>query len=133
MRSMLSLVTLCLLAPAGAAQAAPDSLAQARQLTEWFFAGQMDSVFAHTHAEARQQITEAVLRERLDLVQMRAGAESDLVEERFVRRNGQTQYWRTAWWSGLAEETVTFRLVLVDGMLAGMGINPTSQNPPIDP
>jgi len=56
-----------------------------------------------------------------------------VVEERFVKRNGQTQYWRTSKYS-LPSEPIMLRWVLnAKGEILGMGLNPASQAPPIDP
>lgn len=131
MRSLVLLTLAAVLSPAAATQTV-DSLARARQLTEWFYAGQMDSVLAYAIPEVRQEGA-AELNQRLAFLRNRAGTELRVLEERFVRRNGDTQYWRTGWWSDFADDTITFRLVIVNGLLAGMGVNPTGQNPPIDP
>ena len=124
-------------APAAAARpaAAPiDSLALARKYTAWFFAGEMDSVLAHHNAEGRAEMTTAKLQERLMEVASRAGEEDSVIEEKFVKRNGQTQYWRTARFTTFTEEPLVFRLVILPtGEIGGMGFNPLSRTPPIDP
>ncbi len=124
-------------APAAAAPAAGapiDSLALARKYTAWFFAGEMDSVLAHHNAEGRAEMTTAKLQERLMEVASRAGEEDSVIEEKFVKRNGQTQYWRTARFTTFTDEPLVFRLVILPtGEIGGMGFNPLSRTPPIDP
>jgi hypothetical protein len=121
-------------ATAPAAGAPIDSLALARKYTAWFYAGEMDSVLAHHNAEGRAEMTTAMLQERLMEVASRAGEEDSVIEEKFVKRNGQTQYWRTARFTTFTEEPLVFRLVILPtGEIGGMGFNPLSRTPPIDP
>jgi hypothetical protein len=50
-----------------------------------------------------------------------------------VKRNGMTQYWRTGKYT-LYEEPILFRWAFnKQGEIAGMGVGPASQAPPIDP
>ena len=120
--------------PAAAKAGAIDSLALARKYTAWFYAGEMDSVLAHHSAEGRAELTKEKLQERLMEVTSRAGAEDSLIEEKFIKRNGQTQYWRTAKFTTYAEEPLVLRLVILPtGEIGGMGFNPLSRTPPIDP
>ena len=117
------------------AQSAPkDSLALARKYATWFYAGQMDSVLAHHSAEGRAELTADALRERLMEVASRAGEEDSVIEEKFVKRNGQTQYWRVAKFTAYADEPLVLRLVILPtGEIGGMGFNPLSRTPPVDP
>jgi len=117
------------------AQAAPkDSLALARKYATWFYAGQMDSVLAHHSAEGRAELTTDALRERLMEVASRAGEEDSVIEEKFVKRNGRTQYWRVAKFTAYADEPLVLRLVILPtGEIGGMGFNPLSRTPPVDP
>ena len=64
---------------------------------------------------------------------VRAGAEERVLEERWVSRLGKRQYWRTSGFSK-SDEPVMVRLVMLPtGELAGIGFNPQSQAPPVDP
>ena len=122
-------------APALAAQAAmpADSLAHARHLTDLFFSGKQDSLLVHFDAEGRGQISVAELQDRLEELAGRAGLESEVLEEKFVKRNGLTQYWRTGKYT-MYEEPILFRWAFnTQGQIAGMGVGPASQAPPIDP
>jgi hypothetical protein len=132
-RTILVMTFLGLAAPAAEAQR-PDSLALARQYTAWFYAGQADSLWAHTHPDMRASTrSEGFYLDRLATLVERAGVELELVEERFRMRNGQPQYWRTATFSEFTDEPILFRWVIVDGMIAGVGVSPLSQAPPVDP
>jgi hypothetical protein len=111
----------------------PDSLSLARQYTTWFYTAQFDSLVAHHGAEAR---ADANLRNRLEqaLAQLtsRAGTEVEVIDEKFVMRLNQRQYWRTAKFSSY-DEPILFRWVLSgEGAIIGMGMGPASQAPPID-
>lgn len=113
----------------------PDSLALARQYTVWLYTGQVDSLFAHHPADAQKDTT---LRQRIrasvDQLALRAGTETRVIEEKFVKRNGRTQYWRTATFSDFPAEPLLVRWVLnPDGTIGGIGMGPLSQAPPIDP
>ena len=122
-------------APALSAQATmpADSLAHARMLTDWFFTARHDSVVAYFPEEERAEITTAELQTRLEQLTGRVGLESEVIEEKFVKRNGLTQYWRTSKYSNY-DEPVLFRWVFdKQGRIAGMGVGPASQAPPIEP
>lgn len=111
-----------------------DSLAYARQLTNWFYGGQADSVFAHLDPEGRQRGSVTEIQDQLAQITVRAGVETEVVEEKFVKRNGNTQYWRTAKFSEFTAEPLLFRWAFdKQGQIIGVGFGPASQAPPIDP
>jgi hypothetical protein len=113
------------------AKAAVDSLALARQFTQWFYNAQWDSLLAHSPAGERPSRDE--MQRQLDLLTARAGTETQVLEEKFVMRKGRPQYWRTAKFSAM-EEPILLRWVIdPTGQIAGMGLGPASQAPPIDP
>jgi hypothetical protein len=104
-----------------------------RKYTQWFYTAQFDSLFAHMNEETRTQIGQpAAMGEFLDELTGRAGEETGVVEEKVVMRNGNPQYWRTAIFS-MMSEPVILRWVVVNGEIWGIGMNPASQAPPIDP
>jgi len=132
---ILAAVAFCLAAipTSAAAQAdtAPDSLALARQWTTWFYAGDVDSLVASyggddDPAERRARYAEISL-----MVAERAGFEMEVIEESWKKRNGQTQYWRTAKFSGM-DEPFLIRWIYSEGKHLGMGLGPASQAPPVD-
>lgn len=112
-----------------------DSLAFARQMTEWFFYAQVDSLWAHTHPMMQQQMgSKEKWSEMFTQFTTRAGMESDVVEERWVKRNGKRQYWHIFNASEFTQEPLMLRWVLEPGKLVGgLGLNPASQAPPVDP
>ena len=119
--------------PQGSVSPMRDSLAHARRLTQWFYAGQVDSLRAFIPDADKPRFTNDVIMDRLAQLTGRAGTELEVIEEKFVKRNGQTQYWRSAKFS-LMTEPMLFRWVLDPaGHIIGQGMGPLSQAPPIDP
>lgn len=132
---VLLIIALAVWSPALRAQAPPrsDSLTLARQFTAWFYTGQFDSLIAHHSPAGRADTTlPARLAQRLAFLTDRAGTEVQVLEEKFVMRNGEPQYWRTATFSDFSEP-ILFRWVIRRGEITGMGMGPLSDAPPIDP
>ena len=127
-------VALLLQAPQASQAPKRDTLALARQFTVWLYTGQVDSLFAHHPADAQRDTT---LRQRIrasvDQLALRAGTETAVIEEKFVKRNGRTQYWRTAKFSDFGEPLLVRWVLNTDGTIGGIGMGPLSQAPPIDP
>jgi len=115
------------------ASAGTDSLAVARKYTVWFYTGQVDSLWAHQSADAKKNSTPAELMSTLIQVTGDVGVEEKVIDERFVKRLGKTQYWRTAQFSGGGEPFMVRLALTPQGELAGLGFNPRSQAPTIDP
>jgi phosphate-selective porin len=104
-----------------------------RKYTEWLYTGQFDSLFVHMSEDARKDMESAsAMSARFDEFVAQAGEETKVMEEKVVMRKGNPQYWRTAEFS-MAPEPVMIRWVIVNGEIWGIGINPASQAPPIDP
>jgi hypothetical protein len=131
----LLLLALALQAPqAPQAPQRPDTLALARQYTVWFYTGQVDSLMAHHPASAQRDTTvRRQLTARMEQVAVRAGTETAVIEEKFVKRNGATQYWRTAKFTDMSEPFLLRWVINPDGTIGGLGLGPLSQAPPIDP
>jgi hypothetical protein len=111
-----------------------DSFEIARKYTRWFYEGQTDSLVAHhvTDLQQRGSLASQLLDDRARLKE-HVGSEVAVLEEKFITRNGRRQYWRTAKFS-MFEEPVMIRWVIEpDGRISGLGMNPKSQAPPIDP
>ena len=119
--------------PASTPAAPVDSFALGRKWTQWLYAGQIDSLLAayeppQNVAEARQSLERTV-----QMLIERAGDEVSVIEEKFVRRNSNTQYWRTAKFSNFAAEPLMVRWAVNKRWeIIGIGLNPASQAPPID-
>ena len=126
-------------APSATPAAAPvaldyDSVAFAHQLTDWFYAGEVDSLFAHSDAGLQANFPRDKWVDATGQWLTRAGSETSLVEERWVRRNGLRQYWRVMNVSNFPDGAVMLRWALEPGKkIAGVGMNPASQAPPVDP
>ena len=110
-----------------------DSLALARQYTRWLYAGEADSLVAHSSESARESFATVEQYSRYtDLIGRRAGFETDEVEEVWKLRNGECQYWRIARFTDLPE-LFLLRWVLDDeGRISGIGAGPLSQAPPVE-
>jgi hypothetical protein len=115
--------------------AAPvDTMAVGRQATMYFYAGQLDSLWAMVDSTWQQELGSSDwFIQRAFEVQQRVGEEEELVREEIRMRNGEPQYWRTARFSGYAAEPVVLRWVVTpEGKVSGVGFNPESRNPPTD-
>lgn len=138
MRRPFALAVVCLLAaasPLRAQIAAPmDSLELGRKATDWFYLGQTDSLWSHvadtTDWESQADFATRTKGMLQDLVE-RAGFEDSLISEEFVKRHGQTQYWRTARFQSI-DEPVMLRWVIVGGRIGGIGMNLASDAPARD-
>ena len=131
-------------APAPAAAPAPrpapakldyDSLAFGRQATDWFYAAEIDSLWAHTDSAMRVNMGS---KDKWFEMQMqfasRAGSEASVVEERWIKRNNFRQYWRILRATEFTDEPLMLRWSLIPGkMINGLGMNPLSAAPPADP
>ena len=131
--AVLALPPAAAVAQAAPAGARPDSLALARQYVAWFYANEVDSLWAHSAPGFREDVgTADWWRQRADQFALRAGTETEVIEERFRMRNGRPQYWRTARFSDFAEPLL-LRFVIDDaGQIAGLGMGPLSQAPATD-
>jgi hypothetical protein len=104
-----------------------------RQFTALLYTAQFDSLFAHMSEELRSDMgSPDDMAAQWDQFSAQIGEETKVVDEMVVMRNGSPQYWRTADFS-MAPEPVMIRWVIVNGEIRGIGINPASQAPPIDP
>jgi phosphate-selective porin len=104
-----------------------------RKYTEWLYTGRFDSLFTHMSEDARKNMESAsAMASQFDQFTAQVGDEMKVLEEKVVMRKGNPQYWRTAEFS-MSPEPVMIRWVIVNGEIWGIGINPASQAPPIDP
>lgn len=137
MKILTLLTVLCALtgiAGVARAQDAPvDSLALARQYTQWLYAGEADSLLAHSADETRAQMAEdGAFARYSQLIAEQAGMELEVSEETWKLRNGACQYWRTAQFSQM-EEPLLLRWVLdPQGRITGIGAGPLTQAPPVE-
>ena len=128
-RTILLALAAALLPAVARAQETPvDSLALARQYTTWLFAGDVDSLLAHSTEEMAAKGDYASLGQ---MIAERAGVEIEVSEETWKMRNGECQYWRTSQFSSI-EEPILIRWVLdPKGRISGLGAGPYTQAPPV--
>lgn len=104
-----------------------------RLFTGWLYTGKFDSLFTRMSLDAQVQMgTADKMAEEFDQFTAQVGEETSVVEEKVVMRKGNPQYWRTANFS-MAPEPIMIRWVIVNGEIWGIGINPASRPPEIDP
>jgi hypothetical protein len=110
-----------------------DSLALARQYTQWLYAGEADSLLAHSTEETRAEMAkENSFTRTSQTIAERAGFELEVSEETWKLRNGDCQYWRVAQFSEM-EEPLLIRWVLdPQGRIEGLGAGPWTQAPPVE-
>ena len=118
---------------AGTIQPPADTLAIGRRATEFFYNGEIDSLWAMLTPAFQEGLGGPdKLLERLDFLSDRAGTEVDLIEESIRMRNGRPQYWRVAEFD-LAPEPLLIRWVISpEGKVSGQGLGLASQAPPTD-
>ena len=111
-----------------------DSFELARKYTKWFYDQQVDSLVAHHSPDARKdaELPSRLVNSYKGLTD-HAGKEVWVTDERFITRNGQRQYWRTATFSGFNEPVLVRWVMNSKGELTGLGLGPKSDAPPIDP
>ena len=72
------------------------------------------------------------LRDQMGQIFRQIGSQERVLDQRYWMREGKPQYWHTAEFSEFPEPMV-FRFVIEpDGKISGLGLNPQSQNPPVD-
>lgn len=110
-----------------------DSMDLGRKFTQWLYTSQADSLLAYWLQDDERPMTAADI-ERAGLqIASRAGNEVSVIEEKFITRNGARQYWRTARMDILQEPFLLRWVITPEGKIAGIGMGPASQAPPIDP
>jgi len=112
----------------------PDSFDLARKYTKWFYDQQVDSLVAHHSPDGRKdaELPARLFKSYKGLTE-HAGKEVWVTDERFITRNGQRQYWRTATFSAFAEPVLVRWVMNATGEITGLGLGPKSDAPPIDP
>jgi hypothetical protein len=145
--SILALAFACTAVPAAAqnaASAAPATPAVelnntqwtllGRQVTEWFFVGQTDSILAHSSPDVLDRMGGAKgLLEARDELASRVGSEVEVITDKMTKRKGNPQYWRESKYEN-APEPIVLRFVFnAQAQIIGIGMGPLSQTPAPDP
>ena len=116
------------------AQLPADSMARARKWALWLYTTQSDSLFAQMDSASKAAAgTPRELDNSSAELATRAGSETKVIEEKFITRNGNRQYWRTANFSSLTEPLLVRFVMNAKGQLMGIGMGLASTPPPIDP
>jgi len=116
------------------AQLPRDSMEIGRKFVIWLYTVQADSIIAHMDSAGRAQPGAAKNIENASAqLALGAGSEEQVLEEKFITRNGNRQYWRKAKFSNSPEPIVMRIVINAKGEFMGMGMNPFSQTPPADP
>ena len=121
-------------APAWAQARLPnDSLEVGRRYVRWFLTSQVDSLAAHMSPGALDAVggRDGLTRRAVE-VAARAGQTQGVVEERFVWRNGQRQYWHAVNTTLLGEPLLVRIVMAPNGAMTGLGLGPRSSAPPVD-
>ena len=111
----------------------PKELALARQYTAWFYAGKVDSLWAHTADSTRQKMgSKETFRDILSEFMASVGTEVSVESERFVMTLGRREYWRVARFSQEADPALVRWGIDGEGWITVFSIDATTDAPPID-
>ncbi len=131
---IIAAVVIVAYAPVAVSQTQPlpaDSLTTARRASAFLTSGHADSVLAMIPGAS--DALKASVRSAAETFATRAGIERNLIEERWIWRQGARQYWRTIETTGPVPEPIVVRWVFgASGRLNGLGVNLLSAVPPID-
>lgn len=120
--------------PEGVAVHLPaDSMELGATYVEWMLDYRADSLWAHFNDGMRENFgSVGDLKDRLGGLFQQIGDHRRMISQRYWMRNGKPQFWHTAEFSALPEPVVIRVVIEPDGAISGLGINPQSQNPPVD-
>jgi hypothetical protein len=105
-----------------------------RQVAEWFFAGQTDSVLAHSAPDVLDRMGGARgLLEARDELLARVGSETKVISDKMTKRKGNPQYWRESDYENGPEPIVLRFVFNPQAQVIGIGMGPLSQTPAPDP
>jgi len=105
-----------------------------RQVAEWFFAGQTDSLLAHASPDVLERMGGANgLLEARDQLLSRAGSETKVINDKMTKRRGNPQYWRESDYENAPEAMVLRFVFNAQAQVIGIGMGPLSQTPAPDP
>jgi hypothetical protein len=104
-----------------------------RQIAEWFFAGQTDSVLAHSAPDVLDRMGGAKgLLEARDQLLARVGSETKVITDKMTKRKGNPQYWRESDYENGPEPIVLRFVFNAQAQVIGIGMGPLSQTPAPD-
>jgi hypothetical protein len=110
-----------------------DTMAVGRQATEYFYDGNVDSLWTMLTPAFQEGLGSAdELLDRLDMLTERAGDEMELIEESIRMRKGRPQYWRVAEFEMVPEPLLIRWVISPEGKVSGQGLGLASQPPATD-
>ena len=111
----------------------PDSMELGRKYIEWWFDAEVDSLRSAMTPKMQERWTVELTLERMDMVAEQAGFPTRVIEEKYVMRNGEPQFWYTADMDVFPEPFMIRWVITPEGKIDGVGINPASMAPETDP
>lgn len=110
-----------------------DSMAIGNQYAEWFLDYDAESLREKFSDELKERLgSVGDMIDQMGQFFDQIGMQETVVSQRYCMRNGQRQFWHTAKFSDMDENVVIRFVIEPDGTITGIGINPESQNPPVD-
>jgi len=120
-------------APAEITPMPADSMEIGQRYAGWLIDYRADSLWAHLSDESKERLgSVGDFRDQMGQIFRQIGNQDHVVSQRYWMRNGDHQFWHTAEFSNLDEPVVIRFVIDPDGTITGLGINPQSQNPPVD-
>ncbi len=111
----------------------PDSMEIGAKYTGWFLNGEADSLWAYFSPEQQERRSADDIRSVMDQMLAVAGIEAEVIEQKYVMRNGMPQFWHTASFTDFEEPLMIRWVITPEGKIGGFGMNPLSRAPEIDP
>lgn len=110
-------------------------LALGKTYTRWFLGGKADSLLAVMAPETAEKVGGIDgVRDMMNQVAERAGAETKMTEEKMTRRNGRPQFWHAGQFSEFTDDELVIRWIFdADGKITGAGFGPKGTTPAPDP
>lgn len=111
-----------------------DSMEIGRRYTDWFLQFEADSLWTHMTPGFREDAGDpSWAKELAARVTGMAGLRLEILDEEYVTRGGARQYWQTGRYSNMDQPFMIRWVIEPDGSASGLGLNPASQAPPVDP
>ena len=110
-----------------------DSMEIGMKYAGWLIDYRADSLWAHLSDGSKERLGSiGDFRDQMGQIFRQIGNQERVVSQRYWMRNGDHQFWHTAEFGNIDEPVVIRFVIAPDGTITGLGINPQSQNPPVD-
>ncbi len=109
-----------------------DSMEIGRKFMQFVLDREADSLYAYMTPAAQERLgsPEQIAQQMSQFDQL--GEFIETVEEKWVLRNGQHQFWHYSNYSQFPEQFLMRFVITTDGLIDGAGAGPASQAPPTD-